>query len=357
MPVEMLQEMRLESGKIPRCGKTLLRLKAKDWHLTKLVWNFTPAEMRDLEFEPAIPVLTLVLSNGLGSVAAQLLAQFGPDGMQSLVTACRSSNSTERINGAIGFERARTTVPAGVLMPLLNDAEPQVRLHALRCVDANWNRQFADRLVALLHDSHVEIWQEASGCLYNHEPANRTTFYLSLLNDPDSNVRMQALAIATWINRYAPSEEVFGAALRSLKDPSEDVRGSALHTLQRMSREDVPKADLLPLLYSSRGDTIMSTVSLLRKLGISSTEAAPLMTNKLGSVRLTGLRVMQENGDATAVVLSLPLLRDPNSLIRSRAFATLQTIAGQNISDSDPARWEAWWVGNKATFKLRKSEP
>jgi len=32
---------------------------------------------------------------------------------------------------------------------------------------------------------------------------------------------------------------------------------------------------------------------------------------------------MQENADATAVELTLPLLKDTNSVIRSRAFTTL----------------------------------
>jgi len=77
------------------------------------------------------------------------------------------------------------------------------------------------------------------------------------------------------------------------------------------------------------------------------------MTNKLGEIRLAGLRVMQEIGDAKAVDLTLPLLRDTNSVVRSRAFVALQTISRQNISEDDPAKWERWWTANKASFTSR----
>ena len=78
------------------------------------------------------------------------------------------------------------------------------------------------------------------------------------------------------------------------------------------------------------------------------------MTNRFGSVRLIGLRVMQDNADATAVELTLSLLRETNSVIRSRAFSALQTISGQNISEDDPAKWEAWWAAKKASFTARR---
>ena len=79
------------------------------------------------------------------------------------------------------------------------------------------------------------------------------------------------------------------------------------------------------------------------------------MTNRFGNARLRGLLVMQENADATAVELTLSLLKDTNSVIRSRAFATLQAMSGKNISDDDPAKWETWWAANKSSFTPRRS--
>ena len=137
------------------------------------------------------------------------------------------------------------------------------------------------------------------------------------------------------------------------------------------SGQPVPIADLLPLLNHPNPDTVAFVANLLRGGGricyvgdateslppVSSADIAPLMTNRFGNVRLIGLRAMQDNADAAAVELTLPLLRDTNSVIRSRALEVLQEITGQNISDNDPAKWEAWWAASKATFKPRKSVP
>jgi len=71
--------------------------------------------------------------------------------------------------------------------------------------------------------------------------------------------------------------------------------------------------------------------------------------------RLIGLRALQLNADAEAVDLALPLLRDTNSLVRSRAFEFLQTFSGQDISRDDPAKWEQWWAANRNTFQIRTS--
>jgi len=290
--------------------------------------------------------------------------------MPSLVAACKRKNSAERLNAVCGLERERKATPAEVLLALLKDDAPQVRLRAVRLAHySDPNQKFTEPMIELLSDPHLEVGQEASGWLAKHESSNRTPFYLGLLSDPDPNVRLHALGIASAVNRHAPSDEVVRAALRALKDPDEAVQSSAMYTLAK-SHQPIPRADLLSLLDSSRGETAMFAANLLYLGGrirhpgestvsksgstLSSPEGAPLMTNRFGSVRLIGLRVMQDNADATAVELTLSLLRETNSVIRSRAFSALQTISGQNISEDDPAKWEAWWAAKKASFTARR---
>jgi len=295
--------------------------------------------------------------------------RFGGNAMPPLLAACRSTNATERWNAVCGFENSPNSLPAELRLGLLKDESPQIRLRAVRSANySDRDHKFTQPMIELLRDPHLEIAQAASGWLANHESTNRTSFYLALLNDPNPSVRMLALGIASSVNRRTPSDEVFRAALRALKDPSEDVQSSAMYTLVK-SHQPIPKTDLLPLLNNSRGETMLFAANLLRWGGrirhpgesaesgptLSSAEAAPLMTNKFGSVRLIGLLVMQQNGDAEAVELTLPLLRHTNSVIRSRAFAVMQAISGQNISDDDPAKWETWWMGNKASFTARRS--
>ena len=64
-----------------------------------------------------------------------------------------------------------------------------------------------------------------------------------------------------------------------------------------------------------------------------------------------GLKILRQNSDAEAIELTLPLLRDTNSLVRNRAFALVRTVSGQAIEEDDAAKWEQWWTTNKAAFK------
>ena len=73
--------------------------------------------------------------------------------------------------------------------------------------------------------------------------------------------------------------------------------------------------------------------------------------------RLMGLKILRQNADAEALALTLPLLRDTNSIVRNRAFALLQTVTGQDIPQTDPSTWEQWWAANKDAFVARKQTP
>ena len=63
---ELLHGLPVSAEKIPQCAKSLPRIKGKRWYLTKHVWTFQPQEMRDLEFEPAIPLLASALPDRAG---------------------------------------------------------------------------------------------------------------------------------------------------------------------------------------------------------------------------------------------------------------------------------------------------
>ena len=69
--------------------------------------------------------------------------------------------------------------------------------------------------------------------------------------------------------------------------------------------------------------------------------------------RLMGLQILRHNADAEAVDLSLPLLSDTNSIVRSRAFTFLRTVSGQDFPQNDRAKWELWWAVNRGTFHPR----
>ena|ERR1035441_2777817 len=88
---------------------------------------------------------------------------------------------------------------------------------------------------------------------------------------------------------------------------------------------------------------------------LSSAETVGLITNSTATARLAGLRNLQKNGDAEAVELILPRLTDTNKLVRNRTFFVLRNITGEDVSESEPATWQAWWKANKASFRPRKT--
>ena len=248
----------------------------------------------------------------------------------------------ERINAASGLRGVQAPRATEVLLALLKDKEPRVRNNAVQAVGENWDPRFIDPLVALLRDPYPEIREQAAQRLSQHESTNHVPTYLALLRDPDP-----------------------------------DVQASVLGVLSQINGAPIPRADVVPLLGSSRLETVAAAMSLLqgrqpldwtylpriadfRSQGatvtnrLSSAEAAPLVTNRLTMARLVGLKVLRQNADSEAVALTLPLLRDTNAIVRNRAFALLQTVSGQDISRDDPAKWEQWWAANKGSYSAPK---
>jgi HEAT repeat protein len=345
-PHELVQCLRVTSEQMPQCVKDLPRLKAKGWYLTKQVWTFRPEEMHDLAFQRAIPFLVATLPGRSGREAAALLTQLDPRGGSVLAAACQSTNVRERSNASSGLQAVKDPSLARPLLTLLKDDAPEVRLNAVRAAAPNWDPRFGDSLVALLRDRHPELRQEATQCLGSHESTNRAPAYLALLRDSDP-----------------------------------DVQVCALRVLLQIGYRAIPQAELLRLLGSSRLETVYMAVGLLKgdqssdqspgwtskpPIGdprfqapretnrISSAEAAPLATNRLTMARVMGLKILRQNADAKAVELTLPLLRDTNSIVRNRAFALLQTVSGQDLPQNDPAKWGQWWAANKDSFVGRK---
>lgn len=370
---EFFQCMEVGSEQLPRTASSLTRLKGKHWFLTKIVRTFAPAEMGDLEFVPAIPAMAKVLSRPIGRAAGEALPLLGSNAMPVLLTACRSESSIERMSAASGLEHVRDRRAVEPLLNLLQDEAPQVRLYAIRAAGNNWNQRFQERVIGLFRDANQEIRSEAVACLSAHEDKSRTSSYLALLKDPDPNVQLGAAYVLQRLNPEAIPSEPFVQMLRS---SNADVQCAALYILFKLDRDLVSRTDLLPLLKSPRRDTVMAAVQLIEGGGyaepqlpepdvsarnkeleswrLSSEEAAPLLTNQLGVARLMGLRIMERNADAHAVELTIPLLRDNYSVIRSRAASVLKAITGKDLSQSDSKAWEQWWAANKKTFKTVK---
>ena len=69
---DLVRSMEVRSEYLRATSRELPRLKGKSWWLTKQVQTFAVQEMRDLEFEPAVPLLASELSKVGGSGPAPL---------------------------------------------------------------------------------------------------------------------------------------------------------------------------------------------------------------------------------------------------------------------------------------------
>ena len=371
-PEEILHCMRMAPQQLTKTTKGLPRLKGRAWYLTRIVRTFAPGEMRDLEFEPAIPVLVSAMRRPSGRIAAETLSQFGAEGLFALETGCKTANSVVRAHAAAGLERLNGQNLAEPLLPLFNDDVPQVRLHAANAADNNWDARFAGPLRNLFRDPYQEIRSEAVRCLSRHERSGPKEIYLKLLRDPEPNVKFCSLSVLLQVAREAIPPQVL---VELIRDPRPEVHGAALYVLWQLDGDVVPRADLLPLLASSDPMTVNLAWKLIEGAGhvqpalsepfasererqlkaraLTSTEAAVLTTNQLATARLTGLRLLQRNADPKAIELTLPLLRDSNEIVRIRAFGAMAAITGKDISKDDPVKWEQWWMANKNTFTAR----
>ena len=340
-PHELLQCMQVTPDKIPQCAKQMPRLKTKSWYLTKQIWTFPPDEMDDLEFQPAIPILAGVLKSPEGGTAAGILTQLGDRALPILLSAIQSANSIERINASLFLQSLQGQHLVEPLLILLKDDVPQVRFHAVIGTDANWDPRFIDPLIGLFRDRHPRIRWQAAQWLCLHESTNRSPIYVELLKDPNPDVQACALKVLSRIGQdSAPRAEW----LRLLAIPRLEIVSQALSLLQGPSSDWPAQPATMDLRSQARKDQL------------SSAEAAPLTTNQLTLARLVGLKILTRNSDAEAVALTLPLLRDTNSIVRSRAFVLLRTVTSQDIPQNDPAKWDQWWAANRGTFIPKKPD-
>ena len=367
---ELLHYVRIETNQIPKTGKSLPRLNNRSWYLTKVSRTFSSAEMRDLEFQPALPVLKDLLSGPVGRSAAFVLARFGSDGASALISATQNRDSVTRLNAVFGLEQVHDSRTVEPLLALLYDASPRLRLHAARAATINWDKRFIPPMQKLFRDPYQDIRAQATACLAANEGRDRIPIYVEMANGSDQNVRWCALGVLHQLDRNAVPD---AAMIRMLKDPDPEVQSCGLNLLWKLNRDTVPRQDLLPLLNSAWTQNIVVALKLIegngrvqpelpealakaredeeKKRWLTSSEAIVLTTNRLGEARIMGLRILERNADAKAVELTLPLLRDSNTVVRNQAFAVIKALTGQSVSETDATKWEQWWIANKNSIK------
>ena len=311
---ELVRSMEASSTNLTACAKEMPRLAGNSWWLTKQVGTFAPEEMRDLEFEPAVPIFAEKLRTTEGQNLARWLSQFGRHAIPVVLAGLSSPELAERRMAAsamAGMSDPRLVSP---LTALLGDPDTHIRANACNAVSTNWDTAFAPRLVQLLSDDEAEVRSAACASLRVHlaESTNHIAAYRKMVEDG---------GVAVW---------------------------SAMELL-RHHRVELPKATLVPLLSSTDPCTITMALWDLRHRNLEHEEITPLLTNPLPMARVRGLAALQQIGDKAAVSRIVSMLRDPDEGLRWTVRQNLRRLSEKKLG-ADAEAWEKWWAENKETF-------
>ena len=328
-PDELLLFAKVTKADLPDSSKWIPRLADKSWWLTKQTWKFKPEEMRDLEFEPAISFFASRLDSKYGYFAAASLAPFGSDAILALLASLQNTNPTVRLNAVSILDPMRGPIRDPRLTEasaaLLKDSEPEVRVTAVDVLGdySNWNPKFVAPLVEMLSDDDVRVRVAAENGLEHHlsDIANFIPHFQAMLKDKNPGIQASGFELLHRLGVPVSREDL----LAIFKAPSLRAVWDAYTELKEVTGEDISDADAVSLLQNPDPDV---------RGGI-------------------GLRTLYQNADKRAVEMALPLLKDPEPLVRMRAAQTLRAMTGQHFTDEQAGEWEKWWNENKTHFVVQ----
>jgi hypothetical protein len=319
----------LSSVQLPECARRLSRLKTNEWCLTKQVRTFAPAEMHDLEFEPAAAVLGAYLADEqAGPAMTYLLQQCGPAGEARLRQALSSTNGAERTLGA--SEAIRDPESRKRLAGMINDPEPKVRARAIeagiegrRGPQANTEPQRLEEMIQFLSDPDIEVRQAAAGAISQAVTQNLPRF-LQMLREPHPHVQTAA----------------FGLLARDFE------------------HVQIPREELRRLFATTNLELACSfgQVPLAAYSEATSDDVAILLTNRFVHARLMGIALLELRPDKHAIELAVTALHDQNILVQKRAWRFLMAQTDQTFASDEPGKWAEWWAAHQASFTPKSAE-
>ncbi len=307
--VPLFQAEEPNATDLKACAKELPRLAGKSWSLIKQTAIFAPQEMRDLEIEPALPVLAKKLGAPEGAIAAASLRRLGERAVPVALAAVKNPNADSRKFAADALPHMEDPRLADAIPGLLADPDPSARLFACSAARWNWEASFTPRLVQLLNDAAPQVRAAAEAALSEHaDPSQIPAYRQIVLTD----------------------------------GPGASEALSLLHGITFSKKE-------LIYLLSSTNPQVYFTASGQLRGRMTTDEIDPLLTNSAPRVRVVALNCLRGIGDKAAVDRIVSMLRDRDEGVRWRARSALRAITGQRLG-ADPAAYEKWWAENKESF-------
>jgi HEAT repeat protein len=313
----LLNCVAVKTDQLSECRKAATALaESKQWFLAYHPFTSEASPAEPLEFTPAIPVLTELLQHGETALdAADLLAPLEPKDVPALLAAAHGADPTTRLAAAEVLSKCKDAPPKDFWLELVKDPDSKVRDAALTGLGRSLDPAVLDKLFVYLRDPN--LCQEVGWFLGNPR-------------------HLQTIA--------SKKDELLDLTRNA--DP--DLQSTAWRLLLLNRQFELPREMLVGLLKSTNFFIINTAVSRLQERGLSSEEASVLVHSPSPFARFASLRVLSKNADARAIELGTELLREPEELIRIKAWQTLRKITGQDLPYDQPEKWEAWWAAKKA---------
>ena len=206
-------------------------------------------------------------------------------------------------------------------MAWLNDPEPRVRSAAIQALAdySSWNPKYTGPLVSMLRDEDARVRRDAVTGLIRHgaDAEKFIPVFQQMLTDTNADILTSGVAMLVALKIPIPHE-----ALSSLFKTS-DVGAIGAVMMQYQIRE---------------------------QMKISNEDAFPLLQNSEPGARIMGLRILYLNAEKQSVEMSLPLLLDPDELVRLKAAQILRALTGRHFTEAQTDEWIKWWNENKTNF-------
>jgi HEAT repeat protein len=198
-----------------------------------------------------------------------------------------------------------------VLLKLLEDPDSDVRRQAVEALMKIGDRNV---LLKLLENQDKELKRQAARALTSIvTPVDRDVL-LKLLEDPDSDVRRQAVEALT-IVVFPGDRDVL---LKLLEDPDSDVRRQAVEALTKIADRDT----LLKLLEDQDSSVRWQAIKALIKIGDKKT-IFNLLQKQGSLVRWQAIEALLKTGDRDVL---FKMLKDKDSVVRLNAAIELTSI-------------------------------
>lgn len=309
----LLQNTYVEPKYLPACSKEMPRLAGKSWWwLNKQVEIFAPGEMRDLEFESAVPILAAKLGTAEGLAAAACLMQLGRPAVPAVLEGVKSSNPKEHRFAAFAMTYMTDVRLVAAVPGLLEDPDPRVRRSGCSVAEHNWDATFVPHLKKVLDDADEQVRSMAAYCLFRHR------------DDIDSQTPVYRKPLVE-------------------NEPPASMEITLLET------SSLPRGRLVAFFASPNLPVVATAFNRLRDQNLRIYEIESLLNNNLAMARMMGLEALADIGDKNAVDRIFAMLRDPNEGVRWNVRARLRRLTGQKLGP-DTTAWEKWWDENIKSF-------